>query len=54
VVELGLAMPRLEVLESPHRFVVPIVDYVMELEKQNPGRQIAVMVPELVERRRWY
>ena len=54
VVELGLAMPRLEVVESPYRFVVvPIVDYVMELEKQNPDRQIAVMVPEMVERR-WY
>ena len=54
VVELGMAMPRLEVLESPYRFVVtPIVDYVLELEKQNPDRQIAVMVPEMVERR-WY
>ena len=54
VVELGLAMPRLEVLESPYRFVVlPIVDYVMELERKNPDREIAVMVPEMVERR-WY
>jgi amino acid transporter len=54
VVELGLAMPRLEVMESPYRFVVmPIVDYVLELEKENPGRQIAVIIPEMVERR-WY
>jgi amino acid transporter len=54
VVELGLAMPRLEVLESPYRFVVlPIVDYVMELERKNPDREIAVMVPEMVERK-WY
>jgi len=54
VVELGLPMPRLEILESPYRFVVlPIVDYVMELERRNPDREIAVMVPEMVERR-WY
>ena len=54
VVELGLSMPRLEVVESPYRFVVlPIVDFVMELERKNPGREIAVMVPEMVERR-WY
>jgi len=54
VVELGLAMPRLAVVESPYRFVVnPILDYVLELERTNPGRQIAVMIPEMVERR-WY
>jgi amino acid transporter len=54
VTELGLPMPRLEVLQSPYRFVVvPIVDYVMDLERKNPGRDIAVMVPEMVERK-WY
>jgi hypothetical protein len=54
VVELGMPMPRLEVVDSPYRFVViPIVDFVMDLEKKNPGREIAVMVPEMVERR-WY
>ena len=36
------------------RFVIrPIVDYVLDLEKKNPQRQIAVLIPELVERR-WY
>jgi amino acid transporter len=54
VCELGLAMPRLAVVESPYRFVVsPILEYVLELERTNPGRQIAVMIPEMVERR-WY
>jgi hypothetical protein len=33
--------------------ITPIVDYVLELEAKNPGRQIAVIVPELVERH-WY
>ena len=50
----GLAAPRLVVLQSPYRFVIrPILDYALELEKNNPGRQIAVLIPELVERR-WY
>jgi len=50
----GLRMPELKVLKSPYRFVItPIVDYVLELEAKNPGRQIAVIVPELVERH-WY
>jgi hypothetical protein len=50
----GLAGPRLVVLKSPYRFVIrPILDYVLDLEKSNPRRQIAVLTPELVERR-WY
>jgi amino acid transporter len=50
----GLSMPKLKVLTSPYRSVIgPIVDYVLELETENPGRQIAVIVPELVERH-WY
>jgi hypothetical protein len=50
----GLAMPKLKILTSPYRSVIgPIVDYVLELEAKNPGKQIAVIVPELVERH-WY
>jgi hypothetical protein len=50
----GLAAPRLVVLQSPYRFVLnPILDYILELERDNPDRQIAVLIPELVERR-WY
>lgn len=50
----GLAVPRLVILKSHYRFVIrPIVDYVLNLEKSNPHRQIAVLVPELMERR-WY
>jgi hypothetical protein len=41
-------------LPSPYRFVLtPILDYILELERTNPGRQIAVLIPELVERH-WY
>ena len=50
----GLAAPELVVLPSPFRLVLaPIVDYVLEAERANPGQQIAVLVPELVERH-WY
>jgi len=50
----GLAEPRLVVLKSPYRFVIrPILNYVLEFEKNNPRRQVAVLTPELVERR-WY
>jgi amino acid transporter len=50
----GLQLPELVILRSPFRFIVsPIVDYVLDLEKKNPHRQIAVLVPELVVKR-WY
>jgi hypothetical protein len=31
----------------------PVLDFVLQTEKDNPGRQIAVIVPELVEQH-WY
>jgi amino acid transporter len=47
-------VPRLTVLESPFRFVVqPIIDHVLEVERKNPDRTVAVLLPELVERQ-WY
>src|SRR5579883_2545859 len=50
----GLQVPQLKVLKSPYRAVImPIVDYALELEAKHPGRQIAVIVPELVEKH-WY
>ncbi|MBV8052434.1 MAG: APC family permease, partial [Acidobacteriaceae bacterium] len=53
-VQSGLKPAELVVLRSPYRLVIgPIVSYVLELERKNPDRQIAVLVPELIERR-WY
>lgn len=50
----GKEPPRLHVLPSPYRFIiVPIVQYVLDLSKTNPGRSIIVVIPELVEDR-WY
>jgi len=50
----GGTPPKLVTLSSPYRLVLkPILDYVLETEKEHPHRQIAVIVPELVEKH-WY
>jgi amino acid transporter len=44
-------IPRLVVLNSPYRFIIkPVVERVLELEKEHPDRMIAVLLPELMER----
>ena len=54
VARAGGAPPNLVNLASPYRLIIkPILDYVLDTEAKNPGRQIAVIVPELVERH-WY
>ncbi len=50
----GLPPPQLIVINSAYReFYGPFLDYLSKLAKENPGRPIGVMVPELVERK-WY
>jgi amino acid transporter len=52
--EAGVATPELVVLHSPYRFILtPILNYVLEAERNTPDRQVAVILPELVQRR-WY
>jgi amino acid transporter len=52
--EAGMATPQLVVLPSPYRAILqPIVDYVLEAAKTCSNSQVAVLIPELVERR-WY
>jgi amino acid transporter len=47
-------VPELIMLQSPYRFVVnPLVDRILQIEEENPDRLIAVVLPELVERR-WF
>jgi amino acid transporter len=49
--QAGIPTPELVILPSPYRLILtPIVDYVLELQKISPGRQIAVLVPEMVEK----
>ena len=50
----GREVPQLVLLSSPFRFVLmPLVDYVLQVEREHPDRQIAVLVPELVVRHFW-
>ncbi|MGC2619589.1 MAG: APC family permease, partial [Acidobacteriaceae bacterium] len=52
--EAGLKEPTLMRLQSPFRQVLmPVLDYVLTLEKANENRHIAVLVPELVVRHWW-
>jgi hypothetical protein len=52
--EANLPVPELVLLKSPFRFVVkPIVEYALNLERENSETHVAVILPELVERR-WY
>jgi amino acid transporter len=50
----GLKVPELVTIPSTYRFIVnPLMDYILELEQANPGRKIAVLLPELVVRHWW-
>jgi hypothetical protein len=52
--ELGMKPPTLEVRPSEYRqLFTPLLAFINELAEKNPARQIAVIVPELVEPR-WY
>jgi Amino acid permease len=54
VARAGGTPPTLVTLPSPYRLVLkPILEYVVHMEEKNPGRQIAIIVPELVEKH-WY
>src|SRR5262249_53158887 len=49
-----LPVPQLIVIDSPYRRTLgPILDYVLHVRDQHPDRQVAVLIPELVEFR-WY
>lgn len=52
--DAGFAVPKLVPLASPCReFFGPLLRHIRHLSETQPGRYIAVVVPELVERR-WY
>ena len=52
--ESGKTVPELVLLSSPYRFVImPLVDYILKVERDHPDRQIAVLVPELVVKHWW-
>jgi amino acid transporter len=50
----GMQEPELVTISSNFRFIIsPILDYILRLEAANPGRKIAVLLPELVVRHWW-
>jgi len=49
-----LQEPELVTIPSNYRFVInPLMEYILELERKNPGRKVAVLLPELVVRHWW-
>jgi amino acid transporter len=54
VTQAGIPIPTLICLHSPYRFVLmPLVEHILQVERDHPERQIAVLVPELVVKRWW-
>jgi amino acid transporter len=52
--EKGLPEPELITLHSTFRLVIsPLMDYILEMEQQNPDRKITVLLPELVVNHWW-
>jgi hypothetical protein len=50
----GLPEPELVTIPSSFRFIItPLMDYILEIENENPGRKVAVLLPELVVRHWW-
>ena len=50
----GKCIPKLEILQSPYRYVLqPMVDYILQAEKESEVRKICVLVPELVVLHWW-
>ena len=50
----GRVAPELVTIASNFRFIIsPLMDYILRLEAENPGRKVAVLLPELVVRHWW-
>ncbi|MDR3752710.1 MAG: APC family permease [Terracidiphilus sp.] len=50
----GKCIPKLIVLKSPYRYILyPIVDYVLEVERESETCKVCVLIPELVVRHWW-
>jgi amino acid transporter len=50
----GRCIPKLITLQSPYRYIVyPVVDYVLNVERESATCKVCVLVPELVVRHWW-
>ncbi len=52
--EAGRKVPRLEIIESPYRLLhKPLLRFLRKMREEDPGRLIAVVIPELAQPRWW-
>ncbi len=52
--EHGMPEPELVSVSSNFRTILgPLMDYILQLEDDNPGRKVAILLPELVVRHWW-
>jgi hypothetical protein len=50
----GKCVPRLEILQSPYRYVLtPVIEYILKAEQESSFHKVCVLVPELVVRHWW-
>jgi amino acid transporter len=50
----GRSIPKLVTLKSPYRYVLlPIVDYVLDVERESDTCKVCVLIPELVVQHWW-
>jgi hypothetical protein len=50
----GRCVPKLITLQSPYRYIVyPVVDYVLDVERESATCKVCVLVPELIVRHWW-
>jgi hypothetical protein len=52
--EAGKCVPKLEILQSPYRYVLaPVIEYILAAEQESTFKKVCVLVPELVVRHWW-
>jgi len=50
----GKCVPKLEILQSPYRYILtPVTDYIFKTERETSVHKICVLVPELVVKHWW-
>jgi amino acid transporter len=52
--QAGLIPPHLECVRTPYReFITPVLEEIEKIKQHYPGRSVAVIIPELVEKHWW-
>jgi amino acid transporter len=54
LIDKNMPVPQLKIFHSRYRLIItPVIDYVIDFERENPSRKILLLIPKLVERK-WY